>query len=429
MTKNKNFPNILASFKHNKIKFGFEVIIWILLFASLFSIHSLSTNHHYVPIVLSVVLAVVIFLYILLYGKITIDTFSYVLFFLVYSFLITLIFSKNFGNLKTYITSISLAFVVYQFLLNTKSKRIFVFVYSFSVFVFSLWYLFAYRNEIFSMISSSSTARLGSYFGGISYIANTFLSGVIMSLACILTYKNILIKWIYPFVSIMPISICILSSGSKMAFIGTLLSLIVFLFLALFKKHKVILFIILGAFLVLFFILVSLPIFSSVSKRMLELFNFFSDTSSDHSTMGRLSMFESGIYFWTKYLFTGYGAGGYSILSGRSGYSHSTLSELLCNFGLIGFVIFFGPLIYAIFFRRNKTMDKKVLILFAMGFMLIGLIGTSYLQYKIVYLILAYSFSLISDSEGKITFWFKKDQKVRLIIQNDFRKTNLTRGN
>lgn len=397
-----NLVNELKKFgqknKKDKIKSIFCFCIWVILFLTIFSIHSLSNLSHYIPILLSSIFAISAILFIFVYGKFHIDfvVCFYVLFF-VLAFLMTCFISHNFSSLKTFLTIFLLFFVVYQFLLNSHHPRIFCILYIISILLFSFWFLLHYRNEIISVFKGSSSLRLGSYFGGINLIASNLLSGITVCFIYMLLYR----KYVFPSISLLILFACVVMTGSKTPFVGTVLGLLFFFFLLLWKKHKVILIGIYVVFIIGFILILSLPAFSYLKERFINMLNVFSSNSFDYSTAQRYSMFISGLEYWSKYLFTGSGAGGFSSLSGYDSYSHSTISETLCNFGIIGSFLFFAPLFFAIAFSKKDTNSRKIWVMLFSCYIFVGLVGTVILGHKVFYLMMALSFSIFAKDNKK----------------------------
>ena len=386
-----HFKSINSFFRNKSVfKIVLEMMCWFFLFAALFSIHSLSFLKNIIPIIISICFSICAFFYICLYGKLHINLFLYLIVFLVYAFIVTLFFSRDFINLKTYLTIILLYLASFEYLINVKNNSLACLIYILSILGFAIWFIFHYKQDILYIFKNMNSLRLGDYFAGINYVANTLLSGVVVCFAYMTLYKRYILSSITAALAF----VCILSTGSRMAFVGVLLTIITFMFIKLYKKHKIILFVVLISTIIIIAILLSLPAFSSIRERMLSLFNFFSDASADGSTAGRLTMFMSGIDYWLKYLFTGLGAGGFSFITGRVGYSHSTISEALCNFGLLGVLILCFPIIITCIFSKKETKTRHFVLVFLFGFLFIGLVGTSLLQYKILYFLLALMYSI-----------------------------------
>ena len=387
--------------KTEKIKFIFSTCIWVIMFFTIFSIHSLSNLSHYIPILFSVIFAILSLIYIFLYGKFQVDfvIVFYSLFFLL-GLIMTCIISHNFTSLKTYLTIFLLFFIVYQFLLNSYHPKLFCFLYLVSIMLFSLWFLLHYRENILSFFKGSTSLRLGSYFGGINLIASNLLSGITICFIYMLLFK----KYVFPTISLVILFVCIIMTGSKTPFIGTILGLIVFFFLLLWKKHKFILLAIYAVLISGFILILSLPVFSYLKERIFNMLNVFSSNSFDYSTAQRFSMFVSGLEYWSKYLFTGAGAGGFSSLSGYDSYSHSTISEILCDFGLIGTFLFFAPIFFVVFTSKKESQSKKSWVMLITTYVLIGLIGTVILGHKVFYLMMALLFSIyFNENKKRIT--------------------------
>lgn len=82
---------------------------------------------------------------------------------------------------------------------------------------------------------------------------------------------------------------------------------------------------------------------SYLTERVESLLYIFSDSSSSSaSDQGRMAMIETGLHMFASKPFFGYGAGGFKALSGYRIYSHNNYVELLVNYGITGFITYYG---------------------------------------------------------------------------------------
>ncbi len=364
----------------------------------LLSIFALSSLKNIVPIILGIIFSLEVGVYIVAFGKLHFDFLVIsLLLFLLHVILTTCIFSKDFSGLKTYLTVIPLACVSFELFYNTKDFKAITMCFIFASISFCFIFVFFYRSVVFS--GNAFSSRLGEIFGGINACANTLLLGVVVSLIYLLAFK----KYVLSILCFLLCSFCILLTGSKGAFIGVFFTLLIFIYLFLFKKNKLAFFIVLGVFIAATILLLSLNVFSSINERILSLFNLFSGNgNTSYSSRNRLTMMIGGIEYWSKYLFTGCGAGGFSYASGYHNYSHATISESLCNFGIIGTTLLFFPIIYCLIKSKSKPIVHTYFCMFVFGFLLIEMFATAITIYKIFYLFLAVLYSMYSANNDEL---------------------------
>ena len=406
-------------FLQNKVRCLLELSNWILLFLVFTTVNVFSVKLHYLPIILSVLFAMTALVYIFVYGKFHLDfTILFLIVFLLYAVILTLIFSRNFSALKTYITVISISIIIYECIYNSFRPKLFCILFITAVIILAVAFVIYYRNDIIDAIRGKSDDRLGGFFGGINYIANTLLAGIVMCFGFMVTFK----KYLFASISALIIFFCILATGSKTPLIGSFISFIVFLFLLLFKKHKWILFLSYLSIFVLLILFFTLPWFSSIRDRILSMILFLSNSYYDASTYNRSVMLVSGLEYWLKNFFFGLGAGGFTYISSYSSYSHSTISEILCDFGIIGSFIYFFPLVYIAFKSKKESTVKIMSVILLFGFVLIGKFGTVILGYKIYYFFLVFIFALFSNKNENIgyinvSFNRKLSNNNRIVIE------------
>ena len=305
----------------------------------------------------------------------------------------TLIYSHNFSYLKTTINVFLMFFSLILYFITIKRIKLFSFLFSFSILSLAYAFLIYYFPQILSNIRNISAFRFGNEFDNTNSLAFTFLTGIVCNFVLCIFYKENIGLLIYFYISIFILSISIFLTGSRAALLGLLISIITYLIVSLYKKHKIILSIILLFLIVIIVVVLLLPPFETIRKRFFSLFTFTSsDSKYDASLSIRLSMFVDSIQYWFKHLFFGYGDGGFASITNHGSYSHSTLAEMLCNFGLVGSFFYLFPLIYPMTKNRNVNNRNAFFILF-FGVFLIGLIGTVLLQKKSFYILLAIFYS------------------------------------
>lgn len=260
------------------------------------------------------------------------------------------------------ILSIS-AFIIYTYCKENKPLVKWMFFAAFIAdIVFLIIFIIAYREDILSL----NFTRLGDKFGDENDIAIFMGFGAFFSAHYFFNKKNIFIK-IGTFISFVLFALSGFTSGSKIFLFIVLFSL-VFHIIVFFGKRKWWLSLIcIVAIFACGFALLQLPFLSTLKTR-LEMFfaTFFGTTSNqstaDISTIDRLSMFVAGITMFLRRPMFGWGIWGFATYGGFGhGWSHNHFSELLCNYGLVGFILFHIPIISA-FYYHYKNHDKKTTV-------------------------------------------------------------------
>ena len=323
--------------------------------------------------------------------------------FALYAFVGTALYSHQFRSWFALVL-LSGSFFVFIFAFKTiNNKNLIVAIISLAFFLFSLYFIIYYRNDILNFKSFSKEGfRLGTYFDNQNGVAAYAVVGFASPLYLVLFFKKkIRFAFILPALTSLLVGI---TTGSRTFLVAAIVILFVFLYFK-FQKHKFIyLLVVLGIF-ALLILLINLPFMTTLRERLLRAFDTFFGTGNkvDTSTIGRMLWMDYGFSLGFKRLLFGYGAEGFSIVSGVGTYSHSNFAEVVCNFGLPGFIIFYAPMV--IFITKaflSKKIDKAFIITFSTYYILVGFSNVIYYK-KIYYLILAFMFYLafVESSEYK----------------------------
>ena len=88
---------------------------------------------------------------------------------------------------------------------------------------------------------------------------------------------------------------------------------------------------------------------------------------------------------------------GFAVFSGTNTYSHANFSEMLCDFGLIGFILFYATLLVpAVLAIMSKKKEKYFIVSALVAFLLEGFFSV-YFYSKVAYVLFAICYFLISD--------------------------------
>lgn len=276
-----------------------------------------------------------------------------------------------------------------------KNKYLIICIITVSFFLFSLYYIVHYRNEIIDFKSyTSDLFRLGWFFDNPNGVSAYAVIGFSMPLYLVLFWNRKI-----RFVFILPVMTSLLvgiTTGSRTFLVIIVLILLIFLFFK-FSKHKFIYLGVVVSITVIGIVLLNMPFLSTMKDRLIRAFGTLFGTASkvDTSTLERAVMIDYGFSLGSRRLFFGYGVDGFSIVSGMGTYAHSNFAETICDFGLLGSILFYLPL-FIFFFRTitNKKIDKCFVITFFIYFIIVSFSNVIYYK-KMYYLMIAFLFYLV----------------------------------
>ena len=186
-------------------------------------------------------------------------------------------------------------------------------------------------------------------------------------------------------------------TGSKHAIIMSVISLIIFIFdNGRFSKKRIILFVV-GICLSIT-IVFSVPFLrKNVGERFLKLLGTMNiiEYENDYSSSQRVKYTAKAIELWKKNPIIGGGYNNVSVNSGFNTYSHNNYIEVLCSVGLIGFIFYYGYIIFLLCRslkykeRNNRLFDHKMISILILLAILISDVGAvTFTLYPFYYLIL-----------------------------------------
>lgn len=206
-------------------------------------------------------------------------------------------------------------------------------------------------SEVIDMMSHGSNVRIG------RDIIQTNVFGIQHATTAIVAFYYFLYKKKHKIFHIIVLAmtfIFAMSSGSRTALLMTCLGILYLIY----KKYGIrqvykIVFVVLIAVLV-FMIVIQLPMFATIRTRMKGATDAFSGTGGDDSTVVRMKMITDGWSFFKERVLTGYGATNYTALSRYRTYAHNNFIEVLVDFGIIGFILY-----YLIYWNAFKNLMKE----------------------------------------------------------------------
>ena len=248
-------------------------------------------------------------------------------------------------------------------------------------------------SRVIEMMTSSGGGRLGRE---ISH-ENTF--GMYNATTVLVAFYYMLYKKRY---KLFHVALAVLafiftmSSGSRKA----LLMLCVGILFLVYKKYgvkklyKVV--IITTLLIALFLMVIKLPMFELINTRVeMAMETLEGDGSGDASANTRFQMILDGWDVFKERLLIGYGADNYALVTGYGTYSHNNFIEILVDFGLIGFILYYLSYVFAMKnLLTSKTDAGKALAAVFLARLLMDVALVTYYS-KQQWILLA--FFLISD--------------------------------
>ena len=208
-------------------------------------------------------------------------------------------------------------------------------------------------SQVLDMMSQAGGVRLGREISQ----ENTF--GMYNATTVMVAFYYLLYRNRYKLFHIAVIAMSFLfamSSGSRKALLMMCIGVLFLVYkrYGLKKLYKVI--VIAAILIFIFMMVIKLPMFDFISHRLeMTMQTLEGDGEGDSSSRARFKMIASGWSIFKERLLVGYGADNYASVSGYGTYSHNNFIEILVDFGLIGFVLYY--LAYA--FAMNNLLSSK----------------------------------------------------------------------
>ena len=344
---------------------------------------------------MAISIAIVSFRYVL-YEKFVFDKkLLIVLFFVIEALIGTSFHSHEFIHWLTIMLLFVTLVVFYYGFKVIDNKRLILKMIGFALLAFGAYFALKYRLII---IKFNLEEPIDKIFDNQNTLGTYFSLGSAIFLYLALT-SNKKMEWLY----LIPCFIMLflgLFTGSRHFIITTGVAFVSAILIS-FKKKKWLAALIIIGVIILFFIIIQLPPLAPFKERidraistLFGIGNAKYDPSSVQRTIWPLYGFSIG----SKVLFFGYGAEGFSMYSGIGTYSHNTFSEIFCNFGLFGTLIFYSaflyPLVLLIRSKDNTIKFGIIVILFYFAKSFFGVCFNS----KDTYIMLALLFYLTKDS-------------------------------
>ncbi len=377
-----------------------------LMFLYTFSIPSFSGREriYLVSYALMALFAFVTIFYTLAYGKFSLHKRCLIpVLFILEAIVGTAIYSHDFRRWLSIFLMVITLFVYYFAFCAIKNSRLSLKIIVVSFLAFAIYFIYIYKYQIFHLLIDD---RIGIYFDNQNAIGSYFsLAFTISMYLAIMSEKKTDLFYLIPSGVF---GLCGIFTGSRTFIVLVIVSISVILFIR-FKAKKWIFLIVYAGLILLFFIAVNLPIFATLKLRVDQTFYTLfgiGNSKIDHSSIQRVLWQRYGYYLGSNNLIFGYGCEGFAIYSGIGTYSHSNFSEVFCNFGIVGFALFYSCYLvpFLLCFVGNQK-DRYVVFVFVIYFLVKSFFGVSY-YYKESYLVIALCMYL--TKETKILDLFKE---------------------
>lgn len=307
----------------------------------------------------------------------------------------TAIFSHDFRHWLTIIL-VTLSLVIFYYAFSAiKDKRLIYQIVAFSFLAFGVYFAFVYRGRVLTFKLSGEP--LGTEFDNVNAVGTYFSIGSVLFLyLALFNKKKIEYLYLIPALGMLYLGIF---TGSRHFLITTFAAAFICFILSI-KKRKWIALIVLGVVIGLFFIIIQVPALADfrerINRAITTLFGI-GNAKIDPSVVQRTLWPRYGFNLGSKQLLFGYGVEGFSIYSGIGTYAHNNYAEVLCNFGILGLVIFYSAVLYPFFLAiRSKDKAKYIVIIIISFYLVKGFFGVYYSS-KDAYMMLALCFCLVKD--------------------------------
>ena len=317
--------------------------------------------------------------------------------FVLEAFIGTAIYSHDFRRWLSIVLMVITLFVYYFAFSAINKSRFTLKIIIVAFLIFAFYFIIVYREQI---IHFQIDNRIGDYFDNPNAVGSYFsLAFAASTYVAIIFEKKRDLFYLIPSVIF---GLCGIFTGSRTFIVLIIVSVSTIVFIR-FRTKKWLVLIAYASLIGIFFIAINLPVFATLKLRVDQmLYTLFGIGNSkvDHSSVQRVLWQRYGYYLGSHNIVFGYGCEGFSIYSGIGTYSHSNFSEVLCNFGIVGFVLFYLCYLVPFFYCFNgKQKDRFVVFVFVIYFLFKGFFGVSY-YYKESYLIIALCMYLTKDSVG-----------------------------
>ena len=250
---------------------------------------------------------------------------------------------------------------------NKPIKKVLLLAVYAGLIAFLVYFIVVYRKALLSF----DIGRLGGIFGDENDIAIINCLGATLSFYFLFYNKNLFVKIISGIFAVL-FSFCAVTSASKIVIILLFGIVVFFIFKINGKKRWWVSLIIIASIIALGVFLLNLPFASSIKYRFLSMLNVFlsnqisGGSNNDLSTIERLIMFLNGTEMFMRKPLFGFGINGFANYGGiNNGWSHNHISEILCNSGIVGTILYHIPFALSLL-HYFKDRSKGKLLYFSL---------------------------------------------------------------
>lgn len=360
---------IFGEFKKDKFAFVLKVLIYLFLILTVgtLPIFTGRPTFNYISIFFASIFSVVSFIYFVFKGTLHLNLIvTPFIIFLAYCLLSCVILNGSIAPMRSLVLIYGLSFVIYECTLNfSRFSLVAAVVYVLSSILLASFIFF----ENLDLILSLNIERIGDKYGNLNSIGMIFALSLCLSLYISAIKKKR--RYLFFLLGLIDLLFAGLT-GSRAAILISFCFIAIFSILLIKNKRKTYLIFVLSGVFVLIVLFLTLPVFESLRTRFLDsLISFLSGgMSGDASSNQRFAMFQEGIILFSMSPIFGNGFESFSVLSNQLVYSHSNFSEMLCNFGIIGSLIWFYPFYTSL--RHADGRHAKFLVSFIVGVVFIG---------------------------------------------------------
>ena len=220
--------------------------------------------------------------------------------------------------------------------------------------------------ELIEYVSQAGEYRAGKLLGNENAIGLFFSTGILCSLLIFIRSKKLWVK-LFMLVSIIALGVPMLFTGSRKALVFAVLGIILLVIFG-YKGARIgkrfvslmTLFVVMAA---IYVAITTLPMFATINDRFELLFDgFFADNVSYKTDEMRKLMISRGLEAFVEKPLFGHGTGYSYVLFGT--YSHNNLVELLMNYGLVGFCLYYGLYLVLIVKLLKQAMKNDIYAVF-----------------------------------------------------------------
>lgn len=278
------------------------------------------------------------------------------------------------------------------------------------------------KETLFSIISAITTLEICLYIliqelpaileGGINRIGssgsgNVNTIGTYLTIFAIPMLYQVIVKKEKKYLPIFIIQlIFILLTGSKKGLVLVLLGIIIiYLYQKGFKLRNMLKIALIVAFIIVMILKVGF-LYNTIGFRIIDFLNTIGfnieGAHNSHSTIKRISMYESVPSLFVNEPILGSGWGYFSKFSGLNVYSHSNYIEILITFGIVGFVLYYSMYV-TILKKAFKKMKKHEMIIpfcYMLLFIVNDFLVITFSQVPIVYIIIFLLYQLLNNKQN-----------------------------